>query len=153
MKPKQQAGTQPIAVIGMALRVPGASTPEHFWQNLLVGRDSLTRTTRDELRFKGVPEDVVSNPLLVCAKPMLTDIDYFDNDYFEMSPYECERIDPVHRLFLECVVEGLERAAIQTGPKGPVTGIFSGVEGDYRRTNLKHLNYASDPSLAKAAWV
>ncbi len=148
MKSKQQTGNHPIAVIGMALRVPGASTPERFWQNLLVGRDTLTRTTRDQLRFKGVPEDVVSNPLLVCAKPTLTDIDYFDNDYFEMSPYECERIDPVHRLFLECVVEGLERAAIRTGPDGPVTGIFSGVEGDYRRTNLKHLNYASDPSLA-----
>ncbi len=41
-------GSEPIAVVGMALRVPGASTPEQFWRNILDGRD-----THDDSLFLG----------------------------------------------------------------------------------------------------
>jgi len=50
----QRGGAEPIAVVGMALRVPGAVTPGQFWQNILDGKDSLTRSSIDELRLAGV---------------------------------------------------------------------------------------------------
>jgi acyl transferase domain-containing protein len=47
----QRGGRAPIAVIGMALRVPGASTPERLWEHILARRDTLTRPGEDALRL------------------------------------------------------------------------------------------------------
>lgn len=133
---------QPIAVVGMALRVPGAGTPEAFWRNLVAGRDCLTRLSDTVLRRQGVPHRVLSDPRFVAARPMLQDIEYFDAGYFDMTSFEAETTDPVHRLFLECASEALERAAVPAGGRAHATGVFAGVEGDYGRANLRPI---SDP--------
>jgi len=59
----------PIAVVGMALRAPGAGTPEQFWHNIERGIDCLTRTPVDKLREAGVPERLREDPRYVAAKP------------------------------------------------------------------------------------
>ncbi|MBC3840218.1 hypothetical protein GXW82_08510 [Streptacidiphilus sp. 4-A2] len=38
-----------IAVVGMACRFPGASTPEEYWENLVAGVDSVRPFSRQEL--------------------------------------------------------------------------------------------------------
>ena len=128
-----------IAVIGMALRVPGAETPERFWQNILAGRDSLTRSSPQELLRAGVGSKHLADPRFVRAKPLLKDIESFDAAFFDMAAFEAERTDPAHRMFLECVWECMERAGIVTGGNGPVTGGYAGVEGSYRAQNLDPL--------------
>ena len=42
-----------IAIIGMALRVPGAKNPDEFWQNLSDGVESIRDLTEDELIAAG----------------------------------------------------------------------------------------------------
>ncbi len=118
-----------IAVVGMALRVPGATTPEQFWRNIVGKVDSLTRTSVDALREAGVSEELLADPRFVPVKPLLSDVEYFDAAFFDMTPFEAERTDPAHRLFLECAVEALERAGIAPGPGAPVTGVFGGAGG------------------------
>lgn len=49
-----QTKEQAIAVVGVALRVPGAITPQRFWQNIIDGRDCLTRFSAKELLQAGV---------------------------------------------------------------------------------------------------
>jgi acyl transferase domain-containing protein/NADPH:quinone reductase-like Zn-dependent oxidoreductase len=140
----------PIAVVGMALRVPGASTPEQFWRNITDKLDTIARVSRDELRGLGVPDVLIDDPRFVPAKPILSDIEYFDAAYFGMTPFDAERTDRGHRMFLECAVEALERAGIVAGPNGPVTGVFGGCGGmDYLEKNLSRMEQEDehDPAV------
>ena len=126
----------PIAVIGMSLRVPGASTPARFWRNLVEGRDCLSRLSTASLRRMGVPQHVIAHPDFVRALPKLVDADRFDAAFFDLSSSEAETTEPAHRLFLECAWEALEGAGIVPGRRAPVIGVFGGCEGNYRENVL-----------------
>ena len=130
----------PIAVIGMSLRVPGATTLERYWRNIVEGRDCLTRLSASELRRAGVPQEALAHPDFVRALPALDDVERFDADFFGMSGREAELTDPSHRLFLECAWESLESAGIVPGRRGPVTGVFGGCEGNYQQKVLKSID-------------
>jgi acyl transferase domain-containing protein/D-arabinose 1-dehydrogenase-like Zn-dependent alcohol dehydrogenase/acyl carrier protein len=138
----------PIAVIGIALRVPGATTPGRFWQNLVEGRDCLSRPSADALRRSGISQERLSSPDFVRVRPALDDIEHFDAEFFAMSAREAERTDPGQRLFLECAWESLESAGVVPGRHGPVTGVFGGCEGNYRQEVLSRFDDPSrDPSI------
>ncbi len=141
----QDQQSEPVAVVGMALRVPGANTVERFWQNILEGRDSLTRMTTDQLRSIGTSQRDLNNPDFVRAAPRVDDYDYFDASFFGLTDYEAERTDPAHRLFMECAWEAMETAGIPPGRNGPVTGVFGGPEGSYLDAQLEHLKDKAVP--------
>ena len=44
---------EPVAVVGMRGRVPGADDLDQFWQNLAEGVESITLLTPDEMRPPG----------------------------------------------------------------------------------------------------
>ncbi len=115
-----------VAVVGIALRVPGASTLEQFWTNIIGGVDCLTRTPFEALAAAGVPEKIRLDPRYVPVRPWLHDVEYFDADFFDIPPSEADRTDPAHRIFLECAWEALERAGIAPGSGAPATGVFAG---------------------------
>ena len=46
---------EPIAVVGIAARLPGAPDAATYWRNLRDGRESITALTDDELLAAGVP--------------------------------------------------------------------------------------------------
>jgi phthiocerol/phenolphthiocerol synthesis type-I polyketide synthase E len=58
---RQRTGAE-IAVIGMALRFPGASTVEGFWDNLCRGVESVSRFSDLELIEAGVDPALLSRP-------------------------------------------------------------------------------------------
>jgi len=99
-----------IAIIGMALRLPGAKSVADFWRNLRDGVESVRIFTDEQLKAAGVPESVLADPHYVKASAVLDDIDLFDASFFGFSPREAEITDPQHRLFLECAWEALESA-------------------------------------------
>ena len=106
---------QEVAIVGMALRVPGASDLEQFWTNLMDGRDCLRRSSLAELERSGLSARVISDPSFVAAKPLLDGIEYFDSGFFGISKSQAEIMDPTHRMFLECVWEAMEHGGIVPG--------------------------------------
>lgn len=115
-----------VAIVGMAVRVPGASNLEEFWQNLARGTESITFFSREELLASDVNEAALSDPHYVKASPMIADPDKFDAEYFNYSPRETVFIDPQHRAFLECSVDALEAAGCDPGSYGGSIGVFAG---------------------------
>ena len=93
-----------IAVVGMAVRVPGAATADEFWRNLRAGLESVTVFGESELVEAGVSLEVVRRPDYVRAKPVLDAIDGFDADFFRLSPREAACI--------RAVAQGLSNPAI-----------------------------------------
>ena len=99
-----------IAIIGMALRFPGANTLEEYWHNLTHGIESVTFFSDEILLQNGVKPECLQQPNFVKAASMIADIDQFDADFFEFTPREAELTDPQQRLLLECSYEALEDA-------------------------------------------
>lgn len=99
-----------VAIIGMAGRFPGASDLPSFWTDVLrEGREGITHFDED-----GSPPGTGSDEdaTWVNAYGRLAHSAWFDNDFFDVSPAEARRMDPQHRLFLECAWTALEDAAV-----------------------------------------
>lgn len=127
---------EPVAIVGMAVRVPGARTLEQFWSHLEAGRDCLDRPSQGQLERAGVKSETISNPAFVGSIPQMDGIEHFDADFFGINRVQAELTDPSHRVFLECVWEAMEHAGIIPGEGDNLTGVFAGVEGDYDQCNL-----------------
>jgi phthiocerol/phenolphthiocerol synthesis type-I polyketide synthase E len=115
-----------IAVIGMAGRFPGAADIDAFWDNLVAGRDTISRFTNDELTASGLEPALAGDPAYVPAKGVLEDADRFDAGLFGFSPREAEALDPQQRVFLECVWHALEDAGIDQHRTPHRIGLFAG---------------------------
>ena len=105
-----------IAIIGMAGQFPGAPDVATFWQNVLAGKDSITR-------FAPKPTDP---PGYVAARGVLDNAAMFDADFFNIVPREAERMDPQHRLFLEACSNALEDAGYVSQVYPGEIGLFGG---------------------------
>ncbi|MFD6359052.1 type I polyketide synthase [Streptomyces roseolus] len=121
------ASGRDVAIIGMACRFPGASTPEQFWANLTGGVSSIRTFTPDELLAAGVAPDLVRHPDYVPSAGYLDGAEDFDPGLFRIPPAEARITDPQHRLFLECVWDALERAGYDPQRLGDARiGCFGG---------------------------
>lgn len=116
-----------VAVVGMAGRFPKAPSIEELWARVLAKESSVEWFEDDVLRAAGVPEETLCRNQYVKASAPLTDIDLFDASLFEISSEEAERMDPQHRILLECAWQALENAGyLPLESDGPVTGVFAG---------------------------
>ncbi|HKR21503.1 MAG TPA: polyketide synthase, partial [Pyrinomonadaceae bacterium] len=131
-----------IAIIGMALRLPGANTPDQFWQNLRDGVESITFFSDDELRAAGFDDAILQNPAYVKAGGVLDDIKSFDAAFFGLNPRETQVMDPQHRLFLECSWEALETAGYNSESYDGRIGVYGGAG-----FNTYLINLFSNPEL------
>ncbi|MGH3730747.1 MAG: polyketide synthase, partial [Micromonosporaceae bacterium] len=128
------------AVVGLAVRLPGADTPEQFWDNNQDGAVFVHRFSADELIAAGFGESEARDPDVVGASALLDDIAGFDAACFGMSPREAAMTDPQHRLFLEVCQHALEDAGY--GGSGVRVATFGAVGyhlqplGGYWRTQL-----------------
>ncbi|HEY9068270.1 MAG TPA: amino acid adenylation domain-containing protein, partial [Burkholderiaceae bacterium] len=133
---------EPIAVIAMAGRFPGARDVEQFWDNLCAGRESITFFQDGELD-PGIPPALRGDACYVKARGVIDDVELFDAGFFGISPREAELMDPQQRIFMELCWECLERGghAPDGQDHGPV-GIFAGM---YNATYFqRHVMYRPD---------
>ncbi|MFI9503781.1 SDR family NAD(P)-dependent oxidoreductase [Nocardia sp. NPDC052566] len=133
--------TEPIAVIGMGLRLPGGiSTPEQFWQLLDAGGDAMSEFPADrgwDLDRLYDPDPATHGATHTRYGGFLRDAGAFDAGFFGISPREALATDPQQRLLLETSWEALERAGIApTSLRGRDVGVFTG---------LMYHDYASGP--------
>ena len=143
----------PIAVVGMALRAPGAETPEQFWTNILDGVDTLTRPTDTQLRRLGVSESLIQNPLYVRSRPVLKDPGAFDAAFFDMSGHAAKTTDPCHRLFLTCAYEALERAGVVPGREAGTVGVYGGGGGGQESYMVRNFGGGAVDLDDPAVWL
>ncbi|WP_181838499.1 amino acid adenylation domain-containing protein [Nocardia africana] len=116
----------PFAVIGMAVRVPGAADLDEFWDVIAGARTTMTELDDEQLRAAGESDERIAAPNYVRTVAVLDDIAGFDADYFGFTAREAQVTDPQHRLLLECAVEALEHAGYGGAPQRPRTGVFVG---------------------------
>ncbi|ASE13032.1 type I polyketide synthase [Mycobacterium avium subsp. paratuberculosis K-10] len=124
----------PVAVIGMACRLPGAiDSPDALWAALLRGDDFVTEIPLDrwDADEHYDPEPGLPGRSVCRWGAFLDDVGGFDADFFGISEREATAIDPQHRLLLETSWEALEHAGINPAAlTGSRTGVFVGLMHD-----------------------
>ena len=113
-----------IAVIGMAVKFPGADSVSAFWDNLRRGEESITTLSEEALIAAGIGEEVLANPSYVRRAPLLNGVDEFDADFFGFTPQAARMTDPQHRLFLQCAWHALEDAGCDPGRFDGSIGVY-----------------------------
>lgn len=109
-----------VAIVGMALRFPGAADPETYWKNLAAGSDSIRRGSGPHAAGE------------IAAYGAIDGTDLFDPERFGLSRRAAALMDPQHRLFLLCALEALERSALDAGRFAGAIGVFGGAgRNDY----------------------
>ena len=127
---------QPIAIVGMACRFPGAEDLASFWRLLAAGGNAVKEGvpgSGDGRWGQLFPEGTVQSE---CCRygAFVDDIDLFDAEFFRISPVEAQLLDPQQRLMLETSWQALEDAGIDPeGLRGSLTGVYTGISNDEYR--------------------
>jgi polyketide synthase 5 len=123
--------TTPVAVIGMACRLPGGiGSPEQLWDALLRGDDLVTEVPPDRWDNDEYydPEPGVPNRTASKWGAFLDDVAGFDAEFFGLSEREATALDPQHRLLLETSWEAMEHSGLpREAVTDSLTGVFMGL--------------------------
>ncbi len=118
----------PMAIIGMACRLPGdVSSPPEFWEMLSRNRSGFTEIPKKRFNASTFyhPNAGKGGSLLPVGGNFLDcDLEKFDAPFFGLTEKEAISLDPQQRLLLECTFEALESAGI---PKHEIIGKDVGV--------------------------
>lgn len=105
----------PIAICGMALRLPGGlATPQDFWEFLLAKGDARGRVPKSRYKVSAYYSETGKAGSVISQYGYFLDdsvkIGSLDTSRFSMSRAELESSDPQQRLMLEVVREALDDA-------------------------------------------
>ncbi|WP_156781497.1 type I polyketide synthase, partial [Mycobacterium gordonae] len=133
----EKARVTPVAVIGLACRLPGGiSSPEQLWQALLRGEDFVTEVPLDRWDIDEYydPEPGVPGRSHCKWGAFMDNLGDFDPEFFGISEREAIAMDPQHRLLLETSWEAMEYAGLTpTQMADSLTGVFIGfTHADYQ---------------------
>lgn len=127
----------PIAVIGMACRLPGGiDSPQRLWEALVRGEDLVTEIPADRWDADEYydPEPGVPGRSVSKWGAFLDDVTGFDAEFFGINEREAAASDPQHRILLECSWEAMEHAGLtRASLVNTLTGVFVGLtHNDYQ---------------------
>ncbi len=138
----ERAKTEPIAVVGMACRIPGgANDPEGFWELLHEGVDAVRTIPPDRWDVDAFydPDPDMPGKMISRRGGFIEGIDQFDPQFFGISPREAVTLDPQQRLLLEASWEALEHAGYSPARLvGSQTGVYVGISSfEYSQFNMR----------------
>ncbi|WP_041598640.1 hybrid non-ribosomal peptide synthetase/type I polyketide synthase [Hahella chejuensis] len=131
----------PIAIVGMGCRFPGADSPQALWRLLDEGVDAIRETPPERWNSEAYyhQEAGVDGRMNTRWGGFLDNIDQFDPQFFGIAPREAETMDPQQRLLLEVCWEALEDAGIAVSSlAGSDASVFMGV----CNTEFQRISYA-----------
>ncbi|MFF0203806.1 type I polyketide synthase [Streptomyces sp. NPDC005017] len=143
LNPQPSNAAEPIAVVGIGCRLPGADSPDALWR-LLLDAVNVSGPVPEE---RWAPQRAQSRENAAVLSRVtdhgsfLEDIAGFDASFFGISATEARQLDPQQRLALEVAWEALEHAGIPAPAlAGSDAGVFIGVgTDDYGRRLLEDL--------------
>jgi thioester reductase-like protein len=132
---------EPIAVVGVGCRFPGANNPDAYWDLLTQGRDAVREVPANRWPLDQYYDPIPGTPGKMHCRHggFLEQVDAFDPASFGLSPREAAAMDPQHRLMLEVATEALESAGLApVGLRGSRVGVYVGIcTGDYAWRQLR----------------
>src|SRR5207249_4785891 len=147
---ERSARTEPVAVIGLGCRFPGAENPDEFWRLLQGGVDAVSEVPADRWAVDAFydPDPDAPGKMSTRWGGFLKEADKFDAHFFRISPREAQSMDPQQRLLLEVAWEALENAGQSPDELcDSPSGVFVGVcHSDY----LDLLNPVAAPAAIDA---
>lgn len=105
---------EPIAVVGMACRLPGAPDLSSFWKLLLDGKDGILENSLSHLSSLSPDARLIPDqhspdePGTSRQGGFLPEVDRFDAEFFGFSTHEMVRMSPAHRLLFEVTWDAIE---------------------------------------------
>ncbi len=134
--PRRDGADEPIAIVGMACRFPGARDLAEFWTLLEQGRNAVSESKPgngvDRISEMFADDSARGDACRFGA--FVDDIDRFDAAFFRISPVEAEFLDPQQRMMLETSWHALEDAGIDPERlKETRTGVYTGISTDEYR--------------------
>jgi acyl transferase domain-containing protein/NAD(P)-dependent dehydrogenase (short-subunit alcohol dehydrogenase family)/SAM-dependent methyltransferase/acyl carrier protein len=131
----ERARNEPIAIIGVGCRYPGAETPDAYWHLLENGGDAVTEVPASRWTADAYADiDAAAAAAMPAQRGgFLPHVDQFDPQFFGISPREAVSMDPQQRLVLEVSWEALEHACVSADSlRDSLTGVFLGItSSDY----------------------
>ena len=149
---KDPARPEPVAIVGMACKFPGAPDIAGLWHLLERGGNAITEGEPGS----GVgrigqfyPKSAGQYPACRFAA-LVDDIDLFDAEFFRISPVEAQLLDPQQRMTLETCWQALENAGIDPeGLRNTRSGVYIGISNnDYRGVSLASASQVSEPAAS-----
>jgi acyl transferase domain-containing protein len=132
-----------IAIVGMAVNVPGAEGVDAYWANLRDGVESIRHLSEQDLLEAGESPENIARKNYVPAAAVLDGYDTFDAEFFGFSPKDAAILDPQHRKFLEVAWQSMEQAGHPPESLNGPIGVYAGCGmGSYF-----YFNICSNPDL------
>ncbi len=142
--------TRGFAIVGYAVRVPGAADADEFWDVLRQGRDAVSEVPQDRWDLEEFydPDPAASGKIVTRRAGFIDDIAGFDAPFFGVSTREVKLMDPQHRLLLETAWQALEHSGTApTALANTRTGVYMGLSThDYLAMMTDELSYVETES-------
>ena len=121
---------EPIAIVGVACRFPGAASAAAYWALVAGGQDAVRDTPAARWSADAYDDRDPAAPGKTTARRggFIDDVDQFDPAFFGIAPREALEMDPQQRLLLELTWEALEDAGTPASSLARSrTGVFVGI--------------------------
>ncbi len=140
--PALPLGNEPIAIVGLGARFPGAADVEAFWQALVEGRDCISRAPAGRWDAEQTAAELAGKKPLPAWGGFLERVDEFDAAFFGISGREAVHLDPQQRLLLEVTWEALADAGLPTASlAGQAVGVYVGISSsEYGQAQMGRLD-------------
>ncbi|KAM3929532.1 mycolipanoate synthase-like isoform 1-T2 [Leptodactylus fuscus] len=120
----------PIAIVGIGCHFPGGEGIENFWKVIIEGRNCTTEIPEERFDLEKWYDSDHNKPgkMYTRRAAFIDGITEFDNKVFGMNNAEIDKMDPQHKLLLECTYRALEDAGYASESiQGSKTGVFIGL--------------------------
>ncbi|GAA3036163.1 type I polyketide synthase [Actinokineospora globicatena] len=132
---------EPIAVVGIGCRFPGADGPDEFWRLLSEGHDAITEVPPDRWDVDAYYDPDPDRPGRMTTRygGFVPNPAGFDATAFGISAREAASIDPQQRMLLEVTWQAFEHAGMPVRDLPSRTGVYVGISNvDYREAIVLH---------------